>query len=173
MFVHFCATNAGLFKCLLRTWTRFTCYIWSDLHFLQSWCNLKFGIPYLHRPLWRPWEKTGNFVFITLYCFPVYRTSHVWMCELDQKEGWASENWCFQLWCWRRLLRVPWTAGRSNQSILREINLEYSLKGLMLKLKLQYSGYPLRRADTLVKILNLGTIEGKRRRGWQKMKWLA
>ena len=143
------------------------------IHFLQSWCNLKFGIPYLHRPLSRPWEKTGNFVFITLYCFPVYRTSHVWMWELDHKEGWASENWCFQLWCWRRLLRVPWTAGRSNQSILREINLEYSLKGPMLKVKVQYSGYPLRRADTLVKILNLGTIEGKRRRGWQKMKWLA
>ena len=70
-------------------------------------------------------------------------------------------------------MRVPWTAGRSNQSILREINLEYSLKGQMLKVKVQYSGYPLRRADTLVKILNLGMIEGKRRRGWQKMNWLA
>ena len=71
----------------------------------------------------------------------------------------------FELWCWRRLLRVPWTARRSNQSILKEISPEYSLEGLMLKLKLQYFGYLMQRADSLEKILMLGKIEGRRRRG--------
>ena len=71
----------------------------------------------------------------------------------------------FELWCWRRLLRVPWTARRSNQSILKEINPEYSLEGLMLKLKLQYFGHLMRRADSLEKTLMLGKIEGRRRRG--------
>ena len=66
-----------------------------------------------------------------------FSSSHVWMWELDHKELWASRNWCFELWCWRRLLRVPWTARRLNQSILKEISPEYSLEGLMLKLKLQ------------------------------------
>ena len=78
----------------------------------------------------------------------------------------------FELWCCRRLLRVPWTASRSNQSILKEINPEYSLKGLMLKLKLQYFGHPMGRADSLQKTLMLGKIEGGRRRGWQRMRWL-
>ena len=78
----------------------------------------------------------------------------------------------FELWCWRRLLRVPWTARRSNQSILKEINPEYSLEGLMLKLKLQYSGHLMRRADSLEKTLMLGKIEGKERRGLQRMRWL-
>ena len=71
----------------------------------------------------------------------------------------------FELWCWRRLLRVPWTARRSNQSILKEISPEYSLKGLMLKLKLQYFGHLMQRTDSLLKILILGKIEGRRRRG--------
>ena len=71
----------------------------------------------------------------------------------------------FKLWCWRRLFRVPWTARRSNQSIVKEINPEYSLEGLMLKLKLQYFGYMLQRADSLEKALMLGKIEGRRRRG--------
>ena len=71
----------------------------------------------------------------------------------------------FELWCWRRLLRVPWTAKRSNQSILKEINPEYSLEGLMLKLKFQYFGHLMRRADSLEKTLRLGKIEGSRRRG--------
>ena len=71
----------------------------------------------------------------------------------------------FKLWCWRRLLRVPWTARRSNQSILKEISPKYSLEGLMLKLKLQYFGYLLRRTGSLEKILMLGKIEGRRRRG--------
>ena len=78
----------------------------------------------------------------------------------------------FELWCWRRLLRVPWTARRSNQSILKEINHEYSLKGLMLKLKLQYSGYLVQRGDSLAKILMLGMIEGRRRRERQRTRWL-
>ena len=78
----------------------------------------------------------------------------------------------FELWCWRRLLRVPWTARRSNQSILKEINPEYSLEGLMLKLKLQYFGHLMRRADSLEKTLMLGMIEGRRRRGRQRMRWL-
>ena len=76
------------------------------------------------------------------------------------------------LWCWRRLLRVPWTARRSNQSILKEINPEYSLEGLMLKLKLQYFGHLMRRTDSLEKTLMLWKIEGRRRRGWQRMRWL-
>ena len=79
----------------------------------------------------------------------------------------------FELWCWRRLLRVPWTARRSNQSILKEISPECSLEGLMLKLKLQYFGHLMRRADSLEKTLMLGKIEGRRRRGWQRMGWLA
>ena len=74
--------------------------------------------------------------------------------------------------CWRRLLRVPWTARRSNQSILKEINPEYSLEGLMLKLKLQSFGHLMQRADSLEKTLMLGKTEGKRRRGWQRMRWL-
>ena len=78
----------------------------------------------------------------------------------------------FELWCWRRLLRVPWTARRSNQSILKEISPEYSLEGLMLKLKHQYGGHLMRRADSLEKTLMLGKIEGRRRRGWQRMRWL-
>ena len=86
-----------------------------------------------------------------------------------------AECWrinAFELWCWKRLLRVPWTARRSNQSILKEINPEYSLEGLMLKLKLQYFGQLMRSADSLEKTLMLGKIKGKRRRGWQRMRWL-
>ena len=78
----------------------------------------------------------------------------------------------FELWCWRRLLRVPWTARRLNQSILKEISPEYSLEGLMLKLKLQYFGHLMRRADLLEKTLMLGKMEGRRRRGWQRMRLL-
>ena len=85
------------------------------------------------------------------------------------------EHWrigAFELWCWRRLLRVPWTARRSIQWILMEISPEYSLEGLILKLNLQYFGHLMRRADSLEKTLMLGNIEGKRRRGWQRMRWL-
>ena len=78
----------------------------------------------------------------------------------------------FELWCWRGLLRIPWTARRSNQSILKEISPEYSLEGLKLKLKLQYFGHLMRRADSFEKTLMLGKIEGRRRRGQQRMRWL-
>ena len=93
-------------------------------------------------------------------------------------EGWTikkAEHWridAFELWCWRRLLRVPWTTRRSNQSILKEISPEYSLKGLMLEVKLQYFGHLMWRTDSLEKTLILGKIEGKWRRGWQRMRWL-
>ena len=93
-------------------------------------------------------------------------------------ESWTikkAEHWridAFALWCWRRLLRVPWAARRSNQSTLKEISPEYSLEGLMLKLKLQYVGHLMGRADSFVKILMLGKIEGRRRRGRQRMRWL-
>ena len=97
---------------------------------------------------------------------------HVWIWELDYKEAECRRINAFELWCWRRLLRVPWTAKRSNQSFLKEINPEYSLEGLMLKLKLQYFGHLMRRADSLEKTLMLGKIEGRRRRGWQRMRWL-
>ena len=95
----------------------------------------------------------------------------------------GCENWtlkkaeqqridAFELWCWRRLLRVPWTAKRSNESILKEINPEYSLEGLMLKLKLQYCGYLMQSTDSFEKTLMLGKIEDRRRRGQQRMRWL-
>ena len=90
-------------------------------------------------------------------------------------ENWTvkkAENQRFELWSWRRLLRVPWTARRSNQSIPKEINPEYSLEGLMLKLKLQYFGHLMRKADSLEKTLRLGKIEGRRKRGEQRMRWL-
>ena len=95
----------------------------------------------------------------------------------------GCENWtikkaecrridALELWCWRRLLRVPWTARRSNQSILKEISPEYSLEGLILKLKLQYFGHLMGSTDSLEKTLMLGKIEGRRRRGWQRTRWL-
>ena len=94
-------------------------------------------------------------------------------CEnwtLQKAEHWRIDP--FELWCWRRLLRIPWTARRSNQSILKEISPEYSLEGLTLKLKLQYFGHLMGRADSLEKTVMLGKIEGRRRRGQQRMLWL-
>ena len=99
-----------------------------------------------------------------------FSSSHVWMLELDHKEGECERIDTYELWCWRRLLRVPWTTRRSNQSILKEINPEYSLEGLMLKL--QYFGHLMWRADSLEKILVLGKIEGRRRRGRWRMRCL-
>ena len=89
---------------------------------------------------------------------------------LKKAECWRID--AFELWYWRRLLRVPWTERRSNQSILKEISPEYSLAGLMLKLKLQYFGHLIQRTDSLEKTLMLGKIEGGRRRGWQRLRWL-
>ena len=88
------------------------------------------------------------------------------------EKSWALKNWFFELWCWRRFLRVPWTARRSSQSILKEISPECSLEGLMLKLKLQSFGHLMWRADSFEKTLMLGKIEGRWRRGQQRMRWL-
>ena len=93
-------------------------------------------------------------------------------CELEYKENWVPKNWCFWTVCWRRRLRVPWTARRSNQSILKEISPEYSLEGLRLKLKLQYFGHLMWITDSLEKTLMLGRVEGRRRKGQQRMRWL-
>ena len=101
-----------------------------------------------------------------------FSSSHVWMWELDHKESWAPKNWCFWTVMLTKTLEVPWTARRSNQSILKEISPGCSLEGLMLKLKLQYFGHPVGRADSLEKTLMLGGIAGRRRRGWQRMRWL-
>ena len=117
--------------------------------------------------------KSRNITWPTKVClvkvmfFPVV----MYGCELYHKEGWASWTDAFELWCLRRLLRVPWTARRSNQSILKEISPEYTLEGLMLKLKLQYFGHLMWRTDLLEKTSMLGKIKGRRRRGRQKMRW--
>ena len=107
-----------------------------------------------------------------------YSQSYGFSSSLYRCESWAIKKVvctridAFELWCWRRLLRVLWTAWRSNQSVLKEINPEYSLEGLMLKLKLQYFGHLMWRAYLLEKTLMLGKIEGRRRRGWLRMRWL-
>ena len=104
-----------------------------------------------------------------------WNTVHcLWECKkvwtVKKAEHWNTD--AVELWCWKRLLRVPWTARRSNQSILKEISLEYSLEGLMLKLKLQYFGHMMRKTDSLEKTLMLAKSEGRRRRGQQGMRWL-
>ena len=101
--------------------------------------------------------------------FPVV----IYSCErCTIKKAEHQRNDALELWCWRRLLRVPWAAKGSNQSIIREINPEYSLEGLMMKVKLQHFGHLMRTADSLEKSLMLGKIEGRRRRGHQRMRWL-
>ena len=112
---------------------------------------------------------TTKVCLVKAMVFPVVRYG----CEswtIKKAERWRID--AFELWCWRRLLRVPWTARRSNQSILKEISPEYSLEGLILKLKLQYFGHLMQRTDLLEKILMLGKIEGRKRRGQQRMRWL-
>ena len=97
----------------------------------------------------------------------------IYGCEIwtvKKAERWRID--AFELWCWRRLLRIPWTARRSNQSILKEISPGISLEGMMLKLKLQYFGHLMRKVDSLEKTLMLGGIGGRRRRGWQRIRWL-
>ena len=135
----------------------------SLLHCLLSW---RFN-EILH-----VWQKS----LTNISCFCNYyqiSSSHVWMWALDYKESWVPRRIdAFQLWCWRKLLTVPWTARRSNQSILNEISPEYSLEGLMLKLKLQYLGHLMQRANSLEKTLMLAKMEGRRRRGRQRMRWL-
>ena len=106
---------------------------------------------------------------VKLWFFPIV----MYRCESwTRKKAECQKIDAFELWCWRRLWRVPWMARRSNQLMLKEINPEYSLKGLMLKMKLQYFGHLMQRASSLEKTLMLGKIEGRRRRGWQRMRWL-
>ena len=100
-----------------------------------------------------------------------YESWTIKKAERQKKKPKSQRTDAFELWCWRRLLRVPWTARRSNQSILREVSPEYSLEGLMLKVKLQYFGHMMWRADSLEKTLMLGKIKGKRRRGQKGMVW--
>ena len=97
---------------------------------------------------------------------------HVWMWELDYKESCVLKNWCIWTVVLEKTLEAPWTSRRSNQSILKEISPDYSLEGLMLKLKFQYFGHLMQRTDSFEKTLMLGKIEGKRRSGWQRMRWL-
>ena len=117
--------------------------------------------------------KSRDITLLTKVCLVKAMVLVVCGCEswiIKKAERWRID--AFELWCWRRLLRVPWTARRSNLSILREISPEYSLEGLMLKLKLQYFGHLMWRTDSLEKTLMLGTTEGRRRRGRQRMRWL-
>ena len=112
--------------------------------------------------------KSRDVTLPTKVCLVVMYGCECWI--IKKAEGRKID--AFELWCWRRYLRVPWTARRSNQSILKEISLEYLLEGLMLRLKLQYFGHLLRRADSFEKTLMLGKIEGRRRRGQQRIRWL-
>ena len=119
---------------------------------------------------WSPSEWTGWIHLVKAMVFPVV----MYGCEswtTKKAEPWRTD--AFVLWCWRRLLRVPWTARRSHQSMLMKISPQYALKGLTLKLKLQYLGHLLQRTDSLENILMLRNIEGRRRRGWQWMRWFG
>ena len=129
----------------------------------------------LERKLWQTILKnrditlSTNIHVVKAMFFPV--VMYGWE-SLAIKKAESQRTDSFQLWCWRRLLRVPWIAGRANQSIFKEISPEYSLEGLMLKLKLQYFDYLMQTADLLENTLMLGKIEGRRWRGWQRMRWL-
>ena len=128
----------------------------------------------LEEKLWQR-IKSRDITLPTKVCLVKALVFPVVMYECESwtiKKAECQRTEAFKLWCWRRLLRVPWTARRPNQSILKEINPEYSLGGLMLKLKLQYFSPLMWRADSLEKTLMLGKIEGRRRRGWQRMRWL-
>ena len=119
--------------------------------------------------------KSGDIPLPTKVCLVEAMVFPVILYGCDSwtvKKAECQRTDAFELWCWRRVLIVPWTAGRSNQSILKEISPEYSLKGLILKVKLQNFGHLVRRTDSLEKTLMLGKIEGRRRRGRQKMRWL-
>ena len=119
--------------------------------------------------------KSKGITLLTKVCLVKAMVFLVVMYECESwtiKKDECSIIGAFELWCWKRLLKVPWTARRSNQSILKEISPKYSLEGLMLKLKLQYFGHVMGRTDSLEKTLMLGKIEGGRRRGRQRMRWL-
>ena len=120
-------------------------------------------------------SKSRDITLWTKVCIVKAMVFPVVMCRCESWTIKKTERWridALELWCWRRLLRVPWTARRSNQSILKEINPKYSLEGLMLKLKLQSFGHLMQRADSLEKTLMLRKIEGTRRRGRQRIRWL-
>ena len=133
--------------------------------------HIAYGCMHTTETIWH----TNPKIFII---WPFTTKAMVFLVVIYGCENWTikkAERWridAFELWCWRRLLRVPWTARRSNQSILKEISPEYSLERLMLKLKLQYFGHLMWRTDSLEKTMMLGKIEGWRRRGWQRMRWL-
>ena len=156
---------------------------WKDQFVYISYSFVCLSISYV--PLWHiSFFREGPFLTcLTLYAQFLTQwlkgSKHsIDICTKKEKLTWTikkaehrrTDN--FELWCWRRLLRVPWTARRSNQSVLKEISPEYSLEGLMLKLKLQYFGHLMRRTDSMEKTLMLGKIEGRRRRGWQRMRWM-
>ena len=137
----------------------------SDTTELQNWTELNLDSILKNRDITLPTKVH----LVKAMVFPVVMHD----CEswtIKKTERWRID--AFELWFWRRLLKVPWAARRSNQSILKKISPEYSLEGLMLKLKLHYFGHLMWRADSLEKTLILGRIEGRRRRGWQRMRWL-
>ena len=133
----------------------------SGLYLYPSW-NFEFGDSAM-------WQNYSLNCYHPCYCFSC---GHVWVWELDCEEDWAPKNWCFRTVVLDKTLESPLTARRSNQSIQKEISPEYSLEGLMLKLKLQSFGHLMRRADSFEKAPMLGKINGRRRRGWQRMRWL-
>ena len=139
---------------------------WSGLLFPSPMTNLD-GI--LKKQRYHFTDKgLSSQCYVFLFFFS---SSHVWMWELDYKDSWVPKNCCFWTVVLEKTLEIPWTARRSNQSILKEINCDYSLEGMMLKLKLQSFGHLMWRTDLLEKTLMLGKIEGGRR-GWQRMRWL-
>ena len=144
--------------------------VWKDFSLFQHYWDSESNISL-------PAPSASFRCFYSIYPCYGFSSGHVWMWELDCEESWMPKNWCFdafELWCCRRLLRVPRTARRSNQSILKEISSGCSLEGMMQKLKLQYFGHLMRRVDSLEKTLMLGGIEGRRRRdnrGWDG--WMA
>ena len=147
--------------------------VFALLHFVlqgQTYLLLQVSLDFLllhSSPLW--WKGYHFGLYSRSYGFS---SSHVWVWELDHKEGWALKNWWFQTMVLEKSLEVLWTARRSNHSILKEINPEYSLERLMLKLKLQYFDLLMWIADSLEEILMLGKIKVMRRRGWHMMRWL-
>ena len=150
--------------------------LWETNKDCKSWEQgpSRVGLVYLaNKNIECPVKTTNNLMtkvhMVKAIVFPVV----MYGCESwTIKKAECQRIDAFELWCWRRLLRVPWTARRSNQSILKEINLDYSLEGLLLKLKLQYFGHLMQRAYSLEKTLMVGKTEGRRRRGWQRMRWL-
>ena len=117
------------------------------------------------------WQRVGH--DWATFTSPPLQLGHVWMWDLDYKEDWVLKNWCFRTVVLEKLLRVPWTARRSNKPILNEISPEYLLEGLMLKLKLQHFGNLMWRIDSLEKTLMMRKIEGRKRRGRPRIRWLS